>query len=96
MDAAPKLVFRVHAIAAMFERHISESDVQHILLTGKTIESYPDDKPYPSRLVLGWRAARPLHVVVADNERDRESIIVTVYEPDPDRWETGFARWRSR
>ena len=67
MGSAPKLVFRVHAIEAMFERHINETDVQYVLVTGKTIESYPDDKPYPSRLVLGWRGSRPLHVVVADN-----------------------------
>ena len=95
MDSAQRLVFRVHAIEAMFQRNISEADVQHVLIAGKTIESYPDDQPYPSRLVLGWRGSRPLHVVVADNERDRESIIVTVYEPDPDRWEAGFERRRS-
>ena len=95
MGSAPKLVFRVHAIEVMFERHINETDVQYVLVAGKTIESYPDDKPYPSHLVLGWRGSRPLHVVVADNERDRESIIVTVYEPDPDRWEAEFERRRS-
>ena len=96
MGGAQRLVFRVHALQAMFERSISEVDVQHVLINGKTIESYPDDKPYPSRLVLGWRGSRPLHVVVADNERDQESIIVTVYEPDRDRWEAGFERRRSR
>ena len=95
MGRTPQLVFRVHALQSMFRRNISEPDVQHVLNTGKTIESYPDDKPYPSRLVLGWRGARPLHVVVADNERDRESILVTVYEPDPDHWEAGFERRRS-
>ncbi len=52
MGSAPKLVFRVHAVEAMFERHISEADVQQVLFAGKTIESYPDDTPYPSRLVL--------------------------------------------
>ena len=48
--------------------------------------------PYPSRLVLGWRGARPLHIVVADNIEDGERIIVTVYEPDPDQWEADFRR----
>jgi len=86
------LVFRVHAIQRMFERGISEADVRHALLTGKTIEAYPDDEPYPSRLVLAWRGSRPIHVVVADNAAEHEVIIITVYEPDLTRWQPGFER----
>lgn len=69
-------------------------DIHQVLATGKTIERYPDDRPYPSRLVLGWRASRPIHVVVADNDAQQDTIVVTVYEPDPARWEPGFERRR--
>ena len=51
--AENRLVFRVHAIQRMFERGITEKDIQVILKNGKTIKSYPDDMPYPSRLVPG-------------------------------------------
>ena len=95
MSNTHMLVFRVHALQAMFQRNISEPDIHYVVNTGKIIESYPDDQPYPSRLVLGWRGSRPLHVVVADNKRVWESIIVTVYEPDAGRWEAGFERRRS-
>jgi hypothetical protein len=78
----------------MFERGISKSDVRRALATGKTIESYPDDKPYPSRLVLGWSGLRPIHVVIADNPAQREKLVITVYEPDPARWEPGFEKRR--
>jgi len=78
----------------MFERRITRSDVQHVLATGEVIEDYPDDTPYPSRLVLGWCEYRPLHVVVADNAVDRETIVVTVYEPDPHRWDEAFRQRR--
>ena len=44
------LVFRIHAIKRMFQRRISKEDVQEVLETGETIETYPDDKPYSSRL----------------------------------------------
>ncbi|MGD2147577.1 MAG: DUF4258 domain-containing protein [Anaerolineae bacterium] len=84
------LVFRVHAIQRMFERGIKVEDVREALATGRTIETYPTDKPYPSRLVLGWRGARPIHVVAADNRHQRETIVITVYEPNPDQWEPGF------
>ncbi len=87
-----RLVFRVHAIRRMFERQISAEDVRHILKTGEMIEDDPDDTPYPSRLVLGWRGARPIHVVAADNNKDRETIVITTYEPDPGRWESNFKR----
>lgn len=90
--AYDRLVFRVDAIRRMFERHISAEDARHVLKTGEVIENYPDDTPYPSRLVLGWRMSRPIHVVVADNRDAGETIVITAYEPDPVRWERDFKR----
>ena len=87
-----RLVFRIHAIQRMFQRHINKDDVRYILENGETIETYPKDTPYPSRLVLGWRESRPLHVVVADNAENQETIVITVYEPDPEEWERDFRR----
>jgi hypothetical protein len=74
----------------MFRRKISEEDVRQVLVTGKTIEIYLQDQPYPSRLILGWQELRPIHVVAADNQTNQETIIITVYEPDPGRWEPDF------
>lgn len=87
-----RLVFRVHAIQRMFERRITPEDARHVLMTGEVIEDYPDDTPYPSRLVLGWRGSQPIHVVAADNHVDRETIVITTYEPDPDQWNQDFMR----
>jgi hypothetical protein len=89
---AERLVFRVHALQRMFERGISVDDVRQVLAIGETIEDYPEDTPFPSRLVLGWRESRPLHVVFADNRLEQEIIVVTVYEPDPARWDPDFRR----
>jgi hypothetical protein len=89
---ADRFSFRVHAIRRMFQRQVSPPDIRHVLATGEIIEDYPDDTPYPSRLVLGWCGSRPLHVVAADNKEDQETIIITVYEPDPDKWEPGFKK----
>lgn len=89
---AKNLIFRVHAIQRMFERRISEDEIRSVLETGKTIMEYPDDKPYPSRLMLGFVSSRPLHIVVADDAEHRSNIIITAYEPDPNQWEQGFER----
>jgi len=85
-------VFRVHAIQRMFRRRISKEDVCQVLATGEVIEEYPDDTPYPSRLVVGWCGSRPIHVVVADNAEAKETVVITVYEPDTAQWESGFRR----
>ena len=87
-----RLTFRVHAIQRMFEQNLTEADVEQALSSGEDIRAYPEDKPYPSRLVLGWSGNRPLHVVVADNAAADESIIITVYEPDASRWDETFRR----
>lgn len=62
-----------------------------MLSGGKSIVDYPDDTPYSSRLMLGWCGERPIHVVAADTP-ESETIVITVYEPDPALWEAGFER----
>jgi len=88
--ADKRLLFRVHAIERMAQRAIHVEDVRHVLDTGEVIEDYPEDFPYPSALVLGWVENRPLHVVTADSLETR--IIITVYEPDPARWQPDFRK----
>lgn len=90
-----RLTFRVHAIERMFQRGIDVSDVRCVLNGGEVIENYPEDEPFPSRLILGWREGRPIHIVAADDGKGDETFIITVYEPNPDLWEPGFRRRRS-
>ncbi len=87
-----KYVFRIHAVRRMFQRGIDEKEIKDILDSGETIEEYPDDIPFPSRLVLGWSGRRPIHVVAADNEESREKIVITIYEPSLDQWDSEFKR----
>lgn len=85
-----KIVFRFHALRRMFERKIMEHEVLEILMNGKTIEDYPADQPYPSRLLLGAFSGRPLHAVVANAVDTGELIVITVYEPNLEVWKPGF------
>ena len=90
-----KLIYRQHAVRRMFERRISTADVGAALASGRVIEDYPTDTPYPSCLWLGFAGNRPLHLVFADNPDDGERIIITVYEPDPVQWSPDFRRRRA-
>ena len=76
----------------MFERGITQSEVVQTVRFGEIIEEYPDDSPYPSRLVLGMQGLRPIHVVVADNMEDRMLVVITIYEPDSNQWTGDFRR----
>jgi len=78
-----KVVLRLHAEHRMFARSIKTTDVEAVLSGGETIENYPSDTPYPSRLVLGWVRGRPLHVVAAENQKDGETIVITALNPTP-------------
>jgi len=89
-DTKLPLVYRVHAVRRMAEREIREEDVAQVVHFGREIESYPEDKPYASRLMLGWASGRPIHVVAATAEH--EIIVITVYEPDPALWDPGFEK----
>lgn len=87
-----RLAFRVHALRRMAQRRISVAEVRQVLSTGDVIEDYPDDTPYPSNLMLGTVGARPLHVVAADSAAFQGTIMITVYQPDPQQWTPDFRR----
>jgi hypothetical protein len=87
-----QLTFRIHALRQMFQRRITDSDIRELIGLGIIIEEYLDDTPYPSFLVSGTVNSRPLHVVMAYNNVDREAIVITAYEPDPDLWSDNFTR----
>ncbi len=90
-----QMIFRIHAIRRMFERSISLAAVESVLKAGDVIEEYPDDKPFPSCLLLGIVEGRPIHIVAADDGENQVTIIMAVYEPDPSGWIDGFKRKRS-
>jgi hypothetical protein len=83
------IIYRIHAIQRMFERRVSEENIRQVLQSGEMIEDYSDEMPFPSRLMLGRRGDRPLHVVIAENGKENELVVITVYEPDPLQWKSG-------
>lgn len=92
----PDCLFTEHARREMEAEplgRIGTEEVLQVLNTGEIIETYPDDTPYPSCLVLGrTEANRPLHVVCAPVQDKGRLIIITTYQPDPGRWEPDFHR----
>lgn len=78
----------------MTARGISRQDARAVSDNGEIVERYPEDSPWPSALLLDWVGGRPIHVVLAVDEQYSMIVIVTAYEPDPERWESDFRRRR--
>jgi hypothetical protein len=84
------LLFTDHAVDAMAERGIVVQDVIITVASGKVIESYPNDKPYPSQLSFAMLASgSALHVLWARHPETGKIIVITTYVPD-DRWNADF------
>lgn len=69
------------------------ADLENAVLTGEIIEEYPTDPRGASCLVSGKSVdGRPVHLVIGllPNSYVR---MITVYVPDPVKWEAG---WKSR
>jgi hypothetical protein len=49
-----------------------------------------DDKPFPSTLFLGYVSGKPLHVVAACDETNRQAFVITAYEPSLDIFEADY------
>ena len=85
-----RVLYTQHARREMRDElfgRIQEQEVYEALLAGETIEDYPDDTPYPSCLIFGRTCRwRPIHAVCAYIPADDRAVIITVCEPDPDRW----------
>jgi hypothetical protein len=90
------LAFTRHARKRILERGIRIDEIHGATHAPTVVEEYPDDEPYPSRLVLGWVGGRPLHIVLAGPTVAGDTILVTLYEPALEWWEPGFVRRRPK
>lgn len=88
--------WRKHVLQRLAERSIPQDAVVNVLMSGKQIEDYPEDNPYPSALFLGWIENKPLHVLVALDEKNEWTYIITAYEPSLEYFEPDFKTRRKR
>lgn len=85
--ADEKLRWTQHIFLRLVQRNISMADVQTAILNGELVEDYPNDLPYPSCLILGYRGpGLALHVVCSPDSENEELWLITAYVPDTNKW----------
>ena len=75
-----------HCLNRLNKRGILISDIKNAINTGKIIEYYYDDYPYPSCLILGYNLNNRILHIVCGISNDLIHII-TAYYPDSNKWE---------
>lgn len=90
-----KVLWSRHAVGKLVTEGLSRQEVERALKTCEIVEDYPmATRPLPDCLVLGWvQAQDPLHAVVALDRKSDRIFVVTIYCPDPRRWEDD---WKTR
>jgi signal recognition particle subunit SEC65 len=56
----------------------------------QTESQYPDYKPYPSALLLGWVEKEPFHVVIALDYESNYCFVITAYRPDLEHFKSDY------
>jgi hypothetical protein len=97
LAAHDRIAFKRHAVIRMQQRGIRADAVKLMLLTAEVVEDYAHDHPLPSALLFGMTPTqRPLHAVVAIDSTDNGMLwVITVYEPDPQNWDSDLRTRRS-
>jgi hypothetical protein len=86
--------FSKHAVDQSLLRQIRVEEIKEAIANGQVIEYYPDDKYGASCLIFGWtQTQRPIHIQCSYPSRPLIKII-TLYEPNPKRWNNDFTQRR--
>ena len=86
--SAVKFEYSNHCLSRIIERDISIEFIETAIKTGKIINEYPNDKPYPSFLILAFVNKKPIHVLMAYYRKI--CIVITAYWPNETQWENDF------
>jgi hypothetical protein len=62
----------------------------------EVVEAYPDDKYFPSYLLLGRHGKDVFHAVFGTDVEGQNVRVVTAYSPSPEEWEADCKTRRRR
>jgi len=70
------------------QRFIAREMIIDALSSYEIVEEYPEDKYFPSYLLLGRHGSVGFHVLFGVDVLAHNVRVVTAYYPDPEEWET--------
>jgi hypothetical protein len=88
------ILWTYHINMRMKNRFISRQMILESSDNYEIIESYPEDKYFPSYLIYSRYQGTVFHVVFAVDVENINVRIITAYRPDPQKWSEDFKRRR--
>lgn len=85
--ALNKIVITTHAEERLNKRKITKREIVECIIKGEIIEQYEQDFPFASCLIFAIVINnRPIHTVIALDEKEKNIYIITAYEVDQSQW----------
>jgi len=82
-----RILWSYHVNMRLGQRFIAREAIIHAATSYEVIEEYPEDKYFPSYLLLGRRGEEAFHVLFGADMEGQNVRVVTAYYPSPEEWE---------
>ena len=90
-----RILWTYHVNMRLGRRFIDRKTIISATESYEVVEAYPDDKYFPSYLVLGRQGEEAFHALFGADVDGQNVRIVTAYFPSPDEWELDLKTRRS-
>ena len=91
-----RIFWTYHVNMRLGQRLIARETIIHAADSYEIVEEYPEDKYFPSYLLLGRRGEEAFHVLFGADMEGQNTRVVTAYYPSPEEWEADLKTRRSR
>lgn len=82
-----RILWTYHVNMRLGQRFIGRETIIQAADTYEIVEAYPEDKYFPSYLLLGREGDDTFHVLIGADIESQNVRIITAYYPSPDEWE---------
>jgi hypothetical protein len=81
------ILWTYHVNMRLGQRFIARDAIIGASASYEIVEEYPEDKYFPSYLLLGRQEAVGFHILFGVDVSGHNVRVVTAYYPDPEEWE---------
>ena len=90
-----RILWTYHVNMRLGQRFIARETIIAAAESYEIVEAYPDDKYFPSYLLLGRRGAEAFHTLFGTDVDGQNVRVITAYYPNLEEWEADLKTRRS-
>ncbi|MGH7962654.1 MAG: DUF4258 domain-containing protein [Candidatus Binatia bacterium] len=91
-----RILWTYHVNMRLGQRSIARETLIAAAGSYEIVEAYPEDKYFPSYLLLGRQGAEVFHALLGTDVDGQNVRVVTAYYPSPEEWEEDCKTRRRR